>query len=186
MARKGLLTARFWYAFTNQLLIAAQRPTATRVAGFKHWLGLGYCVRKGEHGIRIWAPCPPGKATIERWQANGSNRAERPGTFFRMTAVFAQDQVDELPPPAEPVPIAPPIEDVAGDSLAAHIEPLVGLAAEIGSEVTIQPVPRGSGCYEVESKRIRIEENLSGNGRVKTRRRLLSGDRPQGVRPPAR
>jgi hypothetical protein len=32
------------------------RPDATFVAGFKAWLELGYCVRKGEHAIRIFAP----------------------------------------------------------------------------------------------------------------------------------
>jgi hypothetical protein len=39
----------------NQLLVALARPDATFVAGFKAWLALGYCVRKGEKGIRIVA-----------------------------------------------------------------------------------------------------------------------------------
>ena len=43
------------YSLTNQLLIAMQRPTASRVAGFRKWLQLGYCVSKGEKAIRIWA-----------------------------------------------------------------------------------------------------------------------------------
>jgi antirestriction factor ArdC-like protein len=45
------------YSFKNQLLIAHQRPGATWVASFSHWLKLGYCVRKGERSIRIWKPC---------------------------------------------------------------------------------------------------------------------------------
>jgi hypothetical protein len=40
----------------NQMLIAMQHPSATRLAGFRAWLGLGYCVSKAEKGIRIWAP----------------------------------------------------------------------------------------------------------------------------------
>ena len=36
-------------------------PEATRVAGFRKWLELGYCVRKGERGIRIMAPLPSPK-----------------------------------------------------------------------------------------------------------------------------
>jgi hypothetical protein len=35
------------YSLANQLLIARAMPGATRVAGFKTWLKLGYCVRKG-------------------------------------------------------------------------------------------------------------------------------------------
>src|SRR5579859_7433930 len=36
------------YSLHNQLLIAHQHPGARRVAGFKAWLALGYCVRQGE------------------------------------------------------------------------------------------------------------------------------------------
>lgn len=42
------------YSLSNQLLIAVQCPEATRVAGFKAWLKLGYCVRRGESALRIW------------------------------------------------------------------------------------------------------------------------------------
>jgi len=40
---------------SNQLVIAMSSPEATFVAGFKAWLKLGYCVRKGERAIRIFA-----------------------------------------------------------------------------------------------------------------------------------
>ena len=43
-ARTGLRR----YSLRNQLLIALQDPDATRVAGFRAWLALGYCVRRGE------------------------------------------------------------------------------------------------------------------------------------------
>jgi hypothetical protein len=44
------------YSVRNQCLIALQDPTATRVAGFRAWLKLGYCVRRGESSrIRVWA-----------------------------------------------------------------------------------------------------------------------------------
>jgi hypothetical protein len=32
-----------------------QKPEATRVAGFKAWLAIGYCVRRGEKALRIFA-----------------------------------------------------------------------------------------------------------------------------------
>src|SRR5260370_27586423 len=44
------------YSFGNQLLIAMQRPDATYVAGFRAFLELNRCVRKGERAIRILAP----------------------------------------------------------------------------------------------------------------------------------
>lgn len=49
--------ARFHrYSFGNIILIAMQRPDATRVAGMTTWNQLGRTVKKGEHGIKILAP----------------------------------------------------------------------------------------------------------------------------------
>ena len=49
--------ARFHrYSFGNVLLIAAQRPDATLVAGFRRWNELERHVMKGEKGIGIMAP----------------------------------------------------------------------------------------------------------------------------------
>ena len=104
--QRWLTTRRHFhtYSLRNQLLIAMQKPDATRVAGFKAWLALGYCVRRGEKALRIFAPCPPSKAKLEAWRQAGAHPAEKPRTFFRLTAVFDRSQVDELPPPAEPAP----------------------------------------------------------------------------------
>ena len=44
------------YSLHNVCLIVAQRPTATRVAGFHTWRSVGRFVRRGEKGIAILAP----------------------------------------------------------------------------------------------------------------------------------
>ena len=56
--------ARFpTYSSSNVLLIDAQRPGATRVAGLRTWNQLGRLVVKGEKGIAILAPCIYGPRT---------------------------------------------------------------------------------------------------------------------------
>ena len=51
------VAARFHnYSSGNVLLILAQRPDATRVAGLRLWNSLGRRVNKGEHGIKIIVP----------------------------------------------------------------------------------------------------------------------------------
>jgi hypothetical protein len=50
------------YSLANQLLIAMQCP----VAGFRTWLKLGYCARRGETALRIWVPMSPSKRELER------------------------------------------------------------------------------------------------------------------------
>ncbi len=54
------------YSLGNLLLIGAQAPQATRVAGFRSWQSLGRQVRKGERGIAILAPCTYRPKTADR------------------------------------------------------------------------------------------------------------------------
>jgi hypothetical protein len=44
------------YSLHNTILIAMQRPEATRVAGYRTWQRLGRQVLRGEKGISILAP----------------------------------------------------------------------------------------------------------------------------------
>src|SRR5450755_325209 len=44
------------YSWRNVLLIGAQRPTATHVAGYHTWRDLGRHVKTSEKGIMIFAP----------------------------------------------------------------------------------------------------------------------------------
>ena len=168
--QRWLTTRRHFhtYSLRNQLLIAIQNPDATRVAGFKAWLALGYCVRRGEKALQIFAPCPPSKAKLQAWRDAGP--AEKPRTFFRLTAVFDRSQVDELPPPAVPAPLDPPAAaEIEGDELAPWLEPLTALAAEIGSTVAFESIASGAdGYYRPSSKAIVVEATHPPNRRVKT------------------
>jgi hypothetical protein len=98
----------------NVLLIMLQHPTATRVAGFRAWLNLGWAVCKGQKAIKIWAPCPPSKKQLQAWRDAGAIPDERPRTHWRLASVFAQDPVAELPPPSVPASIDPPITEIQG------------------------------------------------------------------------
>jgi len=157
------------YSLANQLLIALQNPDATRVAGFRMWLKLGYCVRRGERALRIWVPIPPSKKAMERWEAEGAKPAERPRTHFKLGPVFDRSQVDPLPPPANPVCLDPPIAPVDGEELGWAFSPLIALAGELGSSVDVVPMPAGrGGYYEPRSRRIVLNESGSINQQVKT------------------
>ncbi len=91
--------ARFHrYSWHNVCLIASQRPTATRVAGFQTWRGFGRFVRKGEKGIAILAPI------VGRKQADAAVDDEARAVLgFRAAYVFDIEQTDgePLPHPAE-------------------------------------------------------------------------------------
>lgn len=154
---------------SNQLLIALQKPEATRVAGFRAWLRLGYCVRRGEQALRVWVPMPPSKRALERWEAGGAVPADRPRTLFKLGPVFDRSQVQPLPPPAEPVPLDLPIAPLEGDGLGWAFAPLTALAGELGSAVVVERMPAGTGGYfEPASRRIALNWADAVNQQVKT------------------
>jgi antirestriction protein ArdC len=81
------------YSFRNQLLIAAQRPDATRVAGFQTWRQLGRWVKRGEKGIVIVAPLP-----LRRAEAAEGEDADV-SLAFKAVYVFDVSQTDGEPLP---------------------------------------------------------------------------------------
>jgi antirestriction protein ArdC len=77
------------YSLANQLLIFAQRPTATHVLGYRSWLKAGYQVRKGEKGIAIYAPMRFTHEDPDTLEVNTR-------TGFKVAYVFDLAQVDPL------------------------------------------------------------------------------------------
>lgn len=117
------------YSFRNQLLIAMQRPDATRVAGFQAWKKLGRFVKKGEKGIVIVAPIVGKKR--EDAQPIQDAKQEGRGIFgFRGVHVFDLAQTD-----GEPLP---ELSDVAGDP-ATCLDALKGFASRMAIALEYSP-----------------------------------------------
>jgi antirestriction protein ArdC len=152
--------ARFHaYSFGNTVLSAAQRPTASRVAGFVTWRRLGRWVRRGEHAIWILAPI------TRRVAADADVDEPRQTTrvvAFRPVPVFdvAQTEGDALPEVCR---------RLAGEDQVGAYAQLVGFAQAIGFEVqdhTFDGETNGD-CSHV-LRRIRVEASLAPAQRVKT------------------
>ncbi len=152
------------YSLHNQLLIALQRPDASYVCGFKAWLELGYCVRKGEKAIKILAP-----VTVREQQCDGEREDDERDrrVFFRAVPVFDRAQVEPLPD-RERTPLEPPCEPLTGDSHAHLLPRLERHAAELGFAVEWRELPgRAGGWCDSEGKRIVGDAALPANARVR-------------------
>lgn len=79
------------YSLANAMMILGQRPSATRVAGYRTWQRLGRQVRRGEKGIVIIAPM-----VGRREEVDGDERVVR---GFRAARVFDIEQTDGEPLP---------------------------------------------------------------------------------------
>ncbi len=88
------------YSWNNVLLIASQRPTATRVAGFHTWHQIGRWVKRGEKSITIIAPVVSPRARPDRTESpeQDPDRARRI-SGFRAAHVFDVVQTEGKPLP---------------------------------------------------------------------------------------
>lgn len=174
------------YSFANTVLILAQRPDATRVAGYGGWRRLDRFVRRGERGIRILAPVvsrAPARAPDDPWpvgtQPGGTEpfgtepfgagpAVAGPGPLrvlrgFRPVTVFDVAQTDGRPLPEV-------CRRLVGEGGAGEFERLVEVARSLGFSVSVgTDLPEGvNGDCSHRRRRIRLLATNTGAQRVKT------------------
>ena len=141
------------YSVRNQWIIALdcyrRGITPTYVAGFRAFLALNRCVRKGETAIKILAPVPA-KERDDSGEETGKKRI-----FFRTVPVFDVSMTETLPD-RDPIPLAPPAEPITGDSHAHLIAPLQRLAGELGYRVDFRELPEDGPGGWCDAKRKEI------------------------------
>jgi antirestriction protein ArdC len=152
--------ARFHrYSYGNVLLILAQRPDATRIAGYRAWQSLGRQVRRGERGIKILVPMkvrePGGQTTPDAGDAaESAAMPQDPGPsadpasvrrrlLFGVGTVFDISQTDGEPLATIDVPV---LTGTDGAALYGRMEAVArkdGLTVERGNLRLTRPETMG-------------------------------------------
>lgn len=149
------------YSMGNQILIALQCPGATRVAGFRAWLGHNRYVRKGEKGIAILAPMvfrkreagDPAPAMIDGRDVGARReRSSDVAVRFRVVHVFDVSQTD-----GEAIPEYS-MAGVAGDPAGA-LDRLRAFVGTLGRELVHEDT--GSAMGLCSPKKISIRPGLT-------------------------
>lgn len=167
--------ARFHtYSFNNVALIVAQRPEATRVAGYKSWQALGRQVRKGEKGLIVFVPhrkrVREGLETDQQAQQAAGEQATAQAhtiTGFGLGRVFdiAQTEGEPLPEP----PAAQALNGEGESEIGTRIDRrLSGFLIEEGVRLSSEDTGRANGYYRPADRFIAISNQLSGDQRTKT------------------
>src|SRR3984893_12465751 len=156
------------YSFGNQLLIAMQRPDASYVAGFRAFLQLNRCVRKGERAIRILAPMSVRTRENGTERRGGGEDGDEPRrTVFRAVSVFDVSQTEGLPG-TEPVSLESPSQPIQGDTHAHLLPALEQLAGELGYGVARRPLDGpAEGWCDSNKREIVINDELPANAQVR-------------------
>ena len=103
---------------------------------------------------------------MEAWREAGADPDKRPRATYKLVSVFAQDQVQELPPPATPAPLTVPIAEIHGDSHHELLPRLAALSAELGYTFSVGDAGEADGHCDTKAKAIVVAERLDPNGRV--------------------
>lgn len=180
-ARMLAAAARFHdYSPSNVLLICAQRPEATRVAGIRTWNSLGRRVNRGEHGIAILAPCiyraAPGETATANQRPESAAATPSPleatadaNTPIRQLRGFKVVHVFDVSQTAgEPLPDVEPthLSGTGPDGLWEH---LAGLVRDDGYRVERGPCPLGANGYtDFTARVVRFRDDVDPAQATKT------------------
>ena len=154
------------YSFSNLLLIWAQNPEATQVAGYRAWQAKGRQVRKGERGIRIY-----GTGTVKVAADDEENGEEvengRRRVFFPVS-VFDISQTEVMEGHEDVSALAHPL---TGEDEGGILARVVDHLTASGAVVEISPLTAANGYTEPASEgpvRVVIADHLSPAHQAKT------------------
>ena len=166
--------ARFHnYSFNNTILIAMQGGQL--VAGYNKWRDEFHRnVKKGEKGIKIFAPAPyKVKKEVPKLDEQGQPVKDKDGNTvteqkeiqvpaFKIVSVFDVSQTE-----GEPLPSLG-VEELAGD-VERYQDFFKALEQTSPVPMAFEDIPGGShGYYHLTEKRIAIQENMSELQTLKT------------------
>jgi len=180
------------YSFNNTLLIYAQRPESTAVAGYEAWKTLGRQVDKGERGIQILAPVvrrvtqdQAGRtdAVVQREPdpARAGAAVARPGSDtpgdegpssegdrrrvagYRVAYVWDLSQTS-----GEPLPTQPRPQLLSGQAPAGLWDSLAGLVADRGFTLERGDCGAANGWTDYTTRTVRVRGDVDAAQAVKT------------------
>ena len=168
--RRFLDFARSFHNFSlnNLLLILAQNPDATMVAGYRQWQTKGRQVRKGETSIKIFGYREK-KTTEPDDTGDNTNTADsrkRTIRYFPILAVFDITQTDPIDD-AEPVP-ENPTRELQGSDDHGMIVPLTEYLHTNGWTVTREHLGRANGYTDSTRHVVVLDSRLGSEQAAKT------------------
>lgn len=142
------------YSFSNTMLIYMQNPSASYVAGYRKWLELGRFVKKGEHAIKVLAPC--------RYKIDDTDEDNYIIKGFKFVPVFDISQIDGN---SDNLPIV--ISGLQG-TINDEKEIYNNLLDIIDIPVKEKDRMPAKGCYHIDTQNIDIKSSLSTVQKIKT------------------
>lgn len=157
------------YSLNNLLLILAQDPDASMVAGFRQWQARGRQVRKGEKSIKIFG-FREKKVTGTEEDTDAAldviGTDERVIRIFPILSVFDIAQTDPIEG-ADEMP-ENPTRQLTGTDDHGVIGPLTAHLQAAGWTVGREPMTRASGYTDPDTSRVMLADGIAPEQAAKT------------------
>ncbi|MGN7799675.1 ArdC family protein [Leifsonia sp. 22587] len=151
------------YSLNNLLLILAQNPDATMVAGFRQWQAKGRQVRKGEHAIKIFGYST--KKTTSTTHGPGADPEEGAVHYFPVLSVFDISQTDPIDGATVPENPTQPLTGMGDHGL---ISPLTAHLEATGWTLAREPITHANGYTDPEKHTVTLRRGLAPEQAAKT------------------
>lgn len=153
------------YSLGNTMLILAQRPDATMVAGFNDWKNKHHrSVNKGEKALWVMAPITRKVSEVD--PASGAEREVSRMVGTRPVAVFDASQTDGEPLPANPSIPRSALDD---DPPPPHmVEDMTSVIESEGFTIGYEPTGDAGGYTNFAAKRVVINSERNAREQART------------------
>ena len=155
------------YSAMNAMLIWAQKPNATMVAGFNQWKEKGRVVKKGEKGISIRGFA---KKKVVKENKETGEEEEKTFGYFPIVTVFDISQTEPLPGHEGDVtenPAGPKL--LTGADSKGTVSKVRSVLEEQGWTVKYEPISGGANGYtDPDAKTVVISSEVDPAQQAKT------------------
>lgn len=151
------------YSLNNLLLILAQNPDATMVAGFRQWQTKGRQVRKGETSIKIFGYST--KKTVRTDEESSAEQQEHTAHYFPVLSVFDISQTEPIDGAQMP---ENPVRKLTCDHDHGVLQPLTAHLAAAGWTVTRKTLAQANGYTDPGRRIVAIGRDLALEQAAKT------------------
>ncbi|MFF2050323.1 ArdC-like ssDNA-binding domain-containing protein [Leifsonia sp. NPDC058194] len=152
------------YSLNNLLLILAQNPDATMVAGFRQWQAKGRQVRRGEKSIKIFGYREKKPAAEDENET--FDEATRIVRYFPILSVFDIAQTDPIEG-AEPIP-ENPSRGLTGSDDHGLVAPLTAYLAATGWDIQHTHLAHANGYTDPRERQVILATGISAEQSAKT------------------
>lgn len=158
------------YSLNNTILIAMQKPDATRCASYQTWQAAGRQVEKGQVGQRVIVPTPKKifvdqKTTDPETGETRTEKVEKKVMYYKMGTVFDISQT-VAKPEGSPLDI---VKELEGDIPDEDVFESLKKSAPEDIAVVIGPVAgTAKGWFSLSEREIRVRDDMPQMQQIKT------------------